>query len=350
MVSSNGNGAVRVAPRDAVELQLLDIWREALDVDEIGVTDDFFDIGGSSAHALKIVGVIRRRFRRRLPLDTFFSAATVEEMARLLRAGRRLARTCLVPMQPEGSRRPLFGVHTLGGTVMHYAELVRALGHDQPFYGFQATGIAGSKPQRSVEAMARRYLRDLRAVQPEGPYQLCGYSGGGVIAWEMACQLAEAGQATSALVLIDSRPVTELPLDTAYWVDLLAHRFLGLSREAIELASQPAEVQLDAILRAAHRHRQVPPDYGPEELELVLRHYLSSAAALNAYRPRPYAGGALLIRTDEEAAGADDTLGWSAFSGLLRVCHVRADHYTVISDEQAPLVAGAVRAYLGEER
>jgi pyochelin synthetase len=346
----NRDWHAQVPPRDAVELQLLDIWRDALGVDDIGVTDDFFDVGGSSADALKIVGVIRRRFRRRLPLDTFFAAATVEEMARLLRARRRLARTCLVPMQPDGSRRPLFAVHTLGGTVMHYAELARALGADQPFYGFQATGIAGSRPQRTVPAMARRYVRDIRTVQGDGPYQLCGYSGGGVIAWEMACQLAEMGQATSALFLIDTRPVTELPLDPAYWVDLLAHRFLGLSREAIELARQPSEIQLDSILRAAHRNRQVPPDYGPGELELVLRHYMTSAAALNAYRPRRYEGRALLIRTDEQTDEADETLGWGAFSELVRVRRIGADHYNVISDAQAPLVAGAVRAYLDGDR
>lgn len=348
-MASNGAAANgRIPPRDAVELQLLEIWRDALQVDDIGVTDDFFDVGGSSAHALRIVGVIRKRFRRRLPLDTFFSAATVETMAGLLRARRRLARTCLVPMQPEGTRRPLFAVHTLGGTVMHYAELARALRPDQPLYGFQATGIAGSTPQRTVEAMARRYLRDIRAVQAEGPFQLCGYSGGGVIAWEMACQLAEMDRPAGALILIDTRPVTELPLDTGYWVDLLAHRFLGLSREAIELAGQPAEIQMAAILRAAHRGRLVPPDYGPGELELLLRHYMTSAAALNAYRPRPYRGRALLIRTDEQD-GADETLGWAAFTDLLRVCGIGGDHNSVIGVAQAPLVAGAVRAWLDEE-
>ena len=350
MESRQQQRTARVPPRDAVELQLLQIWRDVLGTDDIGVTDDFFDVGGASAHALQIVGVIRRRFRRRLPLDVFFTAATIEDLAGLLRARRRLAHTCLVPIQPQGDRPPLFAVHTMGGTVMHYAELARALGPDQPFYGFQATGIAGSRPQRTVPAMARRYLSDVRSVQAEGPYQLCGYSGGGVIAWEMACQLAEAGETTGALILIDTHPATELPLDTAYWVDLLAHRFLGMSREAIELQSQPTEVQLAAMLRAAHRDRVLPPDYGTAELELVLRHYMTAAEALNAYRPRPYPGRAMLIRTDDHRDGSDETLGWGACAGDLRVMWISADHFRVISDEQAPLVAAAMREYLDGER
>ena len=340
----------RVNPRDAVELQLLQIWRDVLGVDGIDVTADFFDVGGSSVYALVIVGLIRQRFRRRLALDVFFSAGTVEALAGLLRAGRRGARTCVVPIRTGGSRRPLFAVHTLAGTVMHFAPLANALGPDQPFYGIQATGIGGGTPQRTVRAMARRYVHDMRAVQAEGPYQLCGYSGGGAIAWEMACQLAEAGQSTSALILVDSHPVSELPLDDSYWIDLLAHRFLGFCREAVDVAKQPTEErQIASLLEIAHRVRRIPPDYGPDEVRRIVRQYMSTTQALNVYRPRPYRGPALLIRTDVHPDGPDETRGWPVTDGRVRVARVGADHFNVMGESQAALIADAMRPHLHEE-
>jgi len=340
----------RVNPRDAVELQLLQIWRDVLGVDGIGVTDDFFDVGGSSVYALVIVGLIRQRFRRRLALDVFFSAGTIEALAGLLRGGRRAARTCVVPIKVGGPRRPLFAVHTLAGTVMHYAPLANALGTDQPFYGLQATGIAGGALQRTVRAMARRYVSDMRAVQAEGPYQVCGYSAGGAIAWEMACQLAEAGQPTSALILIDAHPYSELPLDDSYWIDLLAHRFLGFCREAVDIARLPTdEVRIASLVEIAHRVCRVPPDYGPDEVRRIVRQHMSIAEALNVYRPRPYRGPALLIRTDAHPDGPDETRGWPAVDGGMRVVRSGADHFNVMGETQAPLIADAMRPHLHTE-
>src|SRR5262249_28767039 len=114
-------------------------------------------------------------------------------------------RLTLVPIQPGGLRRPFFCVHPAGGTVFCYKELSNLLGPDQPFYGLQSRGLNGEQPPAGrIEDMAADYIAALRTVQPEGPYQLGGWSIGGVVAFEMARQLERQGQRADWIALFDS--------------------------------------------------------------------------------------------------------------------------------------------------
>lgn len=113
----------------------------------------------------------------------------------------------LVAIEARGSKLPFFCVHDVNGTVHSFYQLARALGNDQPFYGLQATGLNGATPPfTSVEALANRYVEAIQQVQPQGPYQLGGYSFGGQIALEMARQLQAGGAEVAHLILLDGRP------------------------------------------------------------------------------------------------------------------------------------------------
>jgi thioesterase domain-containing protein len=110
-----------------------------------------------------------------------------------------------VTIQIGGSKPPLFCVHAIDGNVLVFQNLARHLDPDQPVYGLQAKGLDGKQaPHTRFEDMAADYIKEIRTVQPEGPYLLAGYSSGGVVAFEMAQQLQAQGQQVELLALIDS--------------------------------------------------------------------------------------------------------------------------------------------------
>ena len=195
-----------VAPRDAVELELAEVWGLILGTHPVGVRDNFFDLGGQSLLAARLFAEIQIMFGKSLPLATLFQAPTIEQLANILRQEEWLPSwSSLVAIQPNGSKRPFFCVHAHGGNVLIFNDLARRLGTDQPFYGLQAQGLDGQQPRHTrIEDMATCYLSEIRAVQPDGPYFLGGYCFGGRVAFEMAQQLHAQGKRVALLAMIDS--------------------------------------------------------------------------------------------------------------------------------------------------
>ncbi|MGC1370823.1 MAG: amino acid adenylation domain-containing protein, partial [Candidatus Sulfotelmatobacter sp.] len=198
-------GADFVAPRNEVERRLAALWEQVLGKRPIGVRENFFELGGHSLSALRLMHRVEKEFGRKLLLTALLQAPTVEQLAAVLQQEPSAAQSSVIPMQPLGSKLPFFFVHGMGGTVMRFRDLTRYMAPDQPFYGLQAQGLDGSQPVlHRVEEMARVYLKDLRAVQPEGPYFLGGYSFGGYVALEMARMLLAEGQDIRVLAFLDT--------------------------------------------------------------------------------------------------------------------------------------------------
>jgi amino acid adenylation domain-containing protein len=189
-----------VPPRDTIELQLAQIWEEVLDVRPIGVRDNFFDFGGHSLLAISLMTRIQQQFGKNLSLATLFQNPTVDQLATILRSSTGSHTSAIVvTLQPGGSQQPFFCVHPGQGTVLAYVDLARCLGSEQPFYGLESLGLyEENKPYSSVEEMATHYIEAMRTIQPQGPYNLGGWSFGGLVAFEMAQQLALQGQEVSS--------------------------------------------------------------------------------------------------------------------------------------------------------
>jgi amino acid adenylation domain-containing protein len=194
------------APRDTLEEQLVKLWTKILQAKAISVTDNFFELGGDSLLAARLFAHIHNRFGKNLPLATLFSSPTIEQLANVLReseAGE--AWSSLVSIQPHGSKPPLFCVHAAGANVLIYRPMSRHLGDDQPVYALQAQGLDGQQsPLRCVEEMATKYVKEIRAFQPDGPYCLLGASFGGLVAFEMAQQLLAQGQKVAFLGMLNT--------------------------------------------------------------------------------------------------------------------------------------------------
>lgn len=196
----------------AAEARLIGLWEELLDTHPIGIRDDFFDLGGHSLLAARLVERIGETFGVDLPVSLLSRDATIERLATALGQQPSTPWPSLVAIQPHGSKPPFFCAHALFGDVVCYAELARSLGPDQPVYGLQAHGLDGvSAPLTRIAAMAARYIEELRAVRPTGPYYLGGYSSGAIIALEIAQQLCARGEEVALLALFDhARPGCDL--------------------------------------------------------------------------------------------------------------------------------------------
>lgn len=259
------------APADELERQLVKIWEDILEISPIGVTDNYFDLGGNSLHALRIIGKIGECTGRELQLTDLFQTQTIRGVAALLRQTQKTDELIsLVPMQTAGACTPFFCVHPGGGTVMCFNDLARSMGNDQPFYALQSQGLDGKRPPLKVIAdMASLYIREIKTMQPSGPYRLGGMCLGGVIAYEMAQQLVRQGEQVEFLGVLDTRRPPG-------W-----HRPLFRQRRVIK-------EWLRMISNAGQKRT-------------LKRIWLANEKARNRYYPEPYPGKITLFWSDHDS-------------------------------------------------
>ncbi len=354
-------GRAFVAPRDEGERELALVWEEVLGVKPVGVTDSFFELGGQSLLAVRLVARLQERLGRAVPLAALFEAPTIEALAlRLRRDAPASVRGNRVTLQPEGPLTPVFWVHPVGGNVLCYAELARHLGTERPFHAFQATGLDGREaPLASVEDMARRYVEQVRAVQPEGPYLLGGWSLGGAVAFEMARELRRQGQEVSLLALLDSFAPTGSPSPEPDEATLLAGFAADLARGAgrevlltpESLTGLTHEERLRTLWTWAREARLLPPGTGLEELRALLEVARANLRAVARYNPAPYEGRVVLLRARDARRGAEvsPTHGWERLvaSGLA-VEDVPGDHHGVLRAPHVGELAERLERWLQE--
>ncbi|RKI15222.1 non-ribosomal peptide synthetase [Corallococcus sp. AB030] len=349
-----------VAPRDALEMQLARIWEDVLGVRSVGVRSSFFELGGHSLLAVRMLASIRERLGLSLPLSVLFQQPTVEQLAQVLRDDSR-AWTPLVPLERgEPGQRPLFLVHPGGGNVLAYSELARRLGPSLPVFGLQSRGLDGRPVVESIEEMATLYIEAIRTVQPQGPYQLGGWSLGGVIAYEMARRLREAGEAVDLLALIDAHaPGITPPSETEphfssearvriAFAQTTATAFgqeLSVSAEA--LAQGDDDAMLDHLLQEGVRASILDAHSGAAQLRALFRVFQANLFAQEKYVPRPYDGTALLLSASEAAAGLPRHRGWEPLvRGGLEVHDVPGSHHELLQDTHLEPIVERLRLIL----
>ncbi|PTM41465.1 type I polyketide synthase [Bosea sp. 124] len=213
-------------PAAGIETTLAGFWTQLLGVKRIGANDNFFDLGGHSLIAVRLFRMIKAEYAVDFPISVLFEAPTIAKCAALLEQSGVTTNTAdaadtarprpaivatrythLVPMSggPASGGRPFFICAGMFGNILNLRHLALHIGQDRPVYGLQAKGLFGSEsPHETFEEMARDYLAEMRAVQPVGPYSIGGFSGGGMVAYEIAQQLEKAGESASVVILLDT--------------------------------------------------------------------------------------------------------------------------------------------------
>lgn len=239
-----------LAPRTLTEVHLARLWEDVLTVRPISVDANFFDVGGHSLLAIRLLDRVQQQFAQRLPLTVLFQAPTIAQLAEHLQAPATAGHPAhVVPIQPSGSQRPLYCLPGVGGQVLYFQALAAHLGSDQPVYGLQTPGLEnGEAFPDSVEQHARALVTALRAHQPEGPYRLLGHSSGARVAFEVAWQLEHQGQDVERVLVLDATPQSSDDERAAYDDRTNLDRTLVVI-EALEAAFGPLDLPQSMLER-----------------------------------------------------------------------------------------------------
>ena len=357
-----------IGPRDAAERLVANVWSQVLGARPVSVNDDFVAVCGGTHAARALADGIRQRLGDTdvaLAEEQVIGGRTVAAIADLIRpavngTGGLVLRT--LREAPPGTRRPpLFTFHPAGGPTSVYRPLVQLLPADLPVHGLERIDEAAS-----LEEKATRYLGIIKELRPKGPYQLLGWSFGGCLAYEAACQLREQGQDVSFLGLIDTILPAALPGPDSQ--QMLLERF-GRFVEYIEktyghrlelpyeeLAGTPDEEQIDVVMRLV-------AGAGLGMSRGVLEHQRTSyidARVGERYRPRPYGGHVVLYRAQEAQPlttaldprylRSEADLGWAPLCPSLEIVPVQGDHLSLIDPPCADVIAEHLTAALAHRR
>ena len=313
-------------PRDQLERDLTALWEKVLRVHPVRRNDNFFELGGHSFAAVRLLADIQELTHTALPLATLFQAATVETLAQILRKDVPAPSwSSLVPINPSGSKRPLFLMHGAEGNLLLYRQLVKHLGADQPVYGLQSQGLNGSAPMHhTIQEMGAHYVREIAKVQPHGPYLLGGYCLGGIIALEVAQQFTTLGENVESVMMFDTyntSATSQKQLQRLQWLHAVQNAWFHFANIAILPARDRwkflkekldiARTRLAIRLRAAsHMFQQRRAGDSPTVYRNILVRQVNDQAALD-YVPAPYRGRVAVIRPKGCFRGlASRTLGW----------------------------------------
>jgi amino acid adenylation domain-containing protein len=351
-----------VAPRNFTELALVKIWKNLLNTNPIGVRDNFFELGGHSFLAVRLMAQIQDRFGHNLPLSTLFENPTIEELASIVsQPSRQKSDSPLVAINASGSKIPFFCIHGAGGGISHYFNLSRRLGEDYPFYALEDS-VEQDKPEViSIEETASRYLQEIRKVQPNGPYLLGGHCYGGIVAFEIAQQLHQQGQAVDLVVVIDAiLPETDLNIkstndDDAKFLLRIAESIktdnnIDFSLPFAELRDLPLTEQLHLI------NKKVNLIFSDGEIQDFIRYYQLFKAhvqAMRNYVPQVYPQSVTLFRAKEEIIhdfdnpewySNDPLLGWGKCSSQpIQFIDVPGDHFSIFVEPHIQELAKQLR-------
>ncbi len=203
--AASASPAVTPGVRENSELssQLIEVWERLLNVASVSIDDDFFERGGDSLLAAELLGEIERLIGRRIPSTILFEAATIRHIVQKLSAEESLQPKPLFQMPANSAQKPLIYFHgdPVGGS--YVKRLADLIGSDQSLFVVAPHGLDDEPVPRSIEAMASDRLRAIVDAQPAGPYRLCGYCIGGLVAFETARLLKAAGQEVELVVMID---------------------------------------------------------------------------------------------------------------------------------------------------
>jgi thioesterase domain-containing protein/acyl carrier protein len=304
---------------------LLPLWQRVLDVRKIGPDDDFFALGGHSIAAAQLFAMIERELDCAAPLAVLYDASTPRMLARVLSRGSKTEDwQSLVAINRSGNRPPLFLAHAAEGNVLLYRSLAAHLGADQPVFGLQSAGLDGrSAVDGRFEHVARRYIEEIRQVQPHGPYMLGGYCLGGTLALEMARQLTESGETVGLVAMIEIYNIRAmrwpLPLHQRLMNRFILNPYYHLQNlVAAEGAGKHAffmeklRVEITRAKQAARwgwanlRHRLLPDGAAAAPHARLADIY---EEAFEQYEVRPYPGELTVFLAERHLAGFRAPLG-----------------------------------------
>jgi FkbH-like protein len=369
-----------VAPRTPLETTLAGFWAELLNLEAVGVTDNYFDLGGTSLMAVELFARIEQELGQQLPLTTLVECPTIEALApRLDPATATTEQNSLVLLQAGEAEPPLFLIHDGEGETLLYRNLAQRLAPQRAVYGIQPLTQPGLPLAHTrITDMAQYYIEQIQQRQPAGPYLLGGMCAGGLIAFEVARQLEAQGQSVAMVALLDAADVAA-PLRAGLIANERAGRFSSMLKQAKTLpwSQRLTYVAGQTLSKVTNVIRyEVTSRFERWQRQLTfkgLRFYLDRQRPLPSllkgmsfrplylmaeadYSPQTqYAGELLLLRATQGEGDdlphcqryADPLLGWQKRTSLpVKVCDVIGGHASMLQEPYVEDLADKVNDYI----
>ncbi|MCW8930409.1 MAG: amino acid adenylation domain-containing protein, partial [Gammaproteobacteria bacterium] len=314
---------------------LVEIWSMVLDISKIGINDSFFDLGGHSLIAVKLIAQIEEQFNCKLPIVQLMQTPTIADIADYLDqdGAEDRVNSQLVLLQDGGDNTPVFCIHGVGGNIHTFTSFAKHIGTDRAFYAIQSSGlIENSKIQNSISEMVNSYVQEIETISPDGPLILSGHSMGGVIAFEIASYFRQKGRVVEQLILLDSpspKVIKEELRDQGFeWLDentreqLQAYMELSFDHEFEQLSF---DEKLDHML--AQIKEQISEDDNIVNRTIAV--HIANFMAINRFDTDSLYDGDILLLKAQSNEGHSQY--WNEFtSAQLTTIDVQGDHHTML--------------------
>ncbi|MFI5783169.1 amino acid adenylation domain-containing protein [Nocardia sp. NPDC051570] len=344
-----------LAPRDRTELQLLRIWEDVLDCTPIDPRENFFELGGHSLNAVEVIELVHERLGCRIPLNLIFRNPTIELLATALsqQNHRPDHYRLIVPLAGEQcDAEPMFLVHPQSGDVCCYVDLARHLGQWRPIYGIEAAGYSDAeRPLTTITEMAHRYVEEIRAVAPNGPYLLGGWSFGGNVALEMAALLEKSGETVAFVGIIDARAFGADEIDDWYTENSELARFaLAHGVAENELHEIDDATVLALLTRHLVDHERLSNYATRQTIQRMVEVFTNNGRAADAYRnvPKIQADLHLFKATNHHPTLTNPIVNPESWRfrthGELRVIELPGNHHDLASHPHVRVFADRLKA------
>ncbi|MFB6366765.1 amino acid adenylation domain-containing protein [Paenibacillus elgii] len=333
--------AIFEPPRDQWQQTLSDIWEQVLRVSAPSIRDSFFHLGGNSLLAIQLMARVEQEFARKLPLSSILEYDTIERLAGLLSNDQAEEQkpSALVALSTSGSHPPLFCIHPVGGSVVCYNAFPQVLGADRPVYAIQSEPMSGmsDSPPSSIKEMAQQYIRLIKTVQPAGPYSLLGWSFGGIVAHEMACELRKAGEAVGMLALLDARLKPQGEDEPEFSEDEWKEHFLQ-DFAGVQMMGQVSDEREEAW------------SPGEDDLNRFYNLFKANFRAMYEHVPQWFDGTIVWFRAKEEEEALTMDRGWSSYANQVDSIVLDGDHYSMMSSPNVGRIAAYLKSYNHEAK
>ena len=340
-----------VSPRTQTEEVLANIWSQILGLERVSINDNFFELGGNSLIAVRLFAEIKKLCGRNLPLATLFQGQTIAELAAVIDQDGCSAPWCsLVKIKPGNSPPPLFCIHAIGGNVLEYYQMADYLCQDQPVYGLQALGLDGKQaPLTSIEDMACHYIKEIRTIQPHGPYFLVGYSFAGIVVFEIAQQLHKQGEKVALLAMLDvkSPKLPKISPSLLEYIQIYLRNFWQLNfQERLKYVMDKLNYKF--VHKGNFREYMIgqwSKSLAPEYTNVLD----ANLEATRNYQPQVYPGKVTLFRCQVQPISQTlhHDLGWSELvTGDIEVHPIPGDHFNLLREPHVRVLAKKLKSCL----
>jgi amino acid adenylation domain-containing protein len=332
-----------IAPRNECEKTMAAVWEQVLGVEQVGINDNFFDMGGQSLMAVELITELEKKVGKELPVNIIYKYPTIAELYNFLQEEKASKKwKSLVAIKATGKKTPVYLVHGDGLSLSNFENLAEHVDADQPVFSLQPVGLNGAdQPFESIADIAKHYLTEILEHNADGPYALGGYSFGGYVAIEMKKQLEAMGKQVKMLALFDTNAENviyqkDLSRSLSRRIKRQFPKFLFIARSAITRPQATFKYQCFVLSQKINNLcyklgvKQRPELTGVNKyISRINEHHLK---ALRNYELTPFNDKVYLFKAKMRLYFVDDFkyLGWGTYAQQgVKVYDVPGDHKTM---------------------